>query len=389
MKKLLCIVGVLTITLVVGGLIASFFMRASHNKNRSIAKRNTNSLTAARANQNIRDRRVSDKIATKPMAPAQAQPLRTTVTQANFVQGRQPTIQKSTFNPIQSTRPVISNPQSRPFRAPPTASQNRPRGNALVANGAFANQASQNSASRFASSSQSQPFQNPNPPKPTPKNAFGASRNFPSNGFAPAQTSPGIISKPNTFGPSNRIASKSSIWPLNAKNVKNLVRTEYFLPSSAADSIVDFFAADDNKEIETKITKPEDSSDVLVKLVVTTDETTQRAIASFLDAVYPAKRIASIKQASEQELEEAIGDDVSPAMDAFREPQPEDDASSNSEWKSREVERKVDVKKQDSGELKTVDDLLNLNESVSQTLKELDELIARPKFNYAPIPTWR
>jgi hypothetical protein len=87
------------------------------------------------------------------------------------------------------------------------------------------------------------------------------------------------------------------MWPTNAKNVKNLVRTEYSLPQGAADSIVDFFAADNNKEIETRITKPEKSDGVFVQLVVTTDEKTQRAIASFLDAVYSAKRIESLKQA--------------------------------------------------------------------------------------------
>lgn len=169
------------------------------------------------------------------------------------------------------------------------------------------------------------------------------------------------------------------------------------LPSGAADSIVDFFAADENENIETKITTPVDTSEMLVKLVVTTDEKTQRAIASFLDAVYPAQRIKAIKQANEQELKEAIGDDVSLPAETkpdFRESHPDDEVSKNTDldWKSTDVERKVKVKKQESDKAEkfdaplkkdvpesapqTVDDLFEDDlKSVSQTLSEIEQLL--------------
>ena len=97
---------------------------------------------------------------------------------------------------------------------------------------------------------------------------------------------------------------RASAWPKNAQHVKNLVRTHYFLPSEAAESIVKFFAADNNEDIETRVVSEEGSG--LVTLIVTTDEKTQRAIAAFLDAVYPASRIKELKTADEvdEELED-------------------------------------------------------------------------------------
>ena len=94
-------------------------------------------------------------------------------------------------------------------------------------------------------------------------------------------------------------SAQPAAWPPNARNVKNLVRTQYSLPSGAADSIVKFFAADENESIETKI-QPDEQSE-LVSLQVTTDEKTQRAIAAFLAAVYPTTRLDEIQNASADE----------------------------------------------------------------------------------------
>jgi len=60
---------------------------------------------------------------------------------------------------------------------------------------------------------------------------------------------------------------------------------------------VTFFAADDNKFIETKITPADKADASMAILVVTTDEKTQLAIASFLDAVYSAARLEAIEKA--------------------------------------------------------------------------------------------
>lgn len=139
-----------------------------------------------------------------------------------------------------------------------------------------------------------------NPPRPlavnSPKPQLGKSQSLgqphsrnrqPVFGTAPSQNS--------SFGTvaSTKPTQPLTSWPPNAINVTRLVRTQYSLPAGAADSIVEFFSADDNETIETKI-KPVPESG-LVSLQVTTDEQTQRAIATFLAAVYPQKRLDSIK----------------------------------------------------------------------------------------------
>ena len=393
MKKLLVIAGVLTTTLLAGALISStLVMRGGPSK----TKVATNPLTVARATKNVKTLRQSNAIkptfASQPQPPAglqppqplvRSQPLRTTVTQANFVQGHQPTIQKSQFNPTPT--PARKNGGfATSVRQPNQTSQNR-KANSQPPAGSFSTPTPSNSLGQPGNSPfQTQPTRKPIKSNPTSGNQFGRTQ-LKSNGFKPPVQSKLRAAPTHAFAPQNRVASKASMWPTNAKNVKNLVRTEYSLPQGAADSIVDFFAADNNKEIETRITKPEKSDGVFVQLVVTTDEKTQRAIASFLDAVYSAKRIESLKQANKPNRSEEAENHAFPDPNDkvnFRESQLSDQKNSFSDTlKSRELEREVKIQKQNpdtpkkSENSKNLGDLLDEPSAVAETIKEIRALI--------------
>lgn len=121
--------------------------------------------------------------------------------------------------------------------------------------------------------------------------------NFPHSGFSHISSNmpQGFNQAAPARKSTNTIANQA--WPNNAQNVARLYRTEYELPKSAAESIVEFFSSEGNQKIETVVKSDDDSP--LVTLVVTTDEVTQRTIASFLNAVYPADRIQFIKLSNE------------------------------------------------------------------------------------------
>lgn len=142
----------------------------------------------------------------------------------------------------------------------------------------------------------------------TPSGQFAARGNGfnqPQSNKRPFGSMPGPNSVSSAAISTIPVSVVSNTWPANAKNVTRLIRTHYSLPAGAAESIVTFLASDDNEAIETAI-KPVGHGQ-LVSLQVTTDEQTQRAIATFLAAVYPQKRLDLIKTAtSDKELQAPV-----------------------------------------------------------------------------------
>ncbi len=163
----------------------------------------------------------------------------------------------------------------------------------------------------------SQPLPSPRPTKPTM-----TKRNMSSNPFAQNSSKSSGQQNPRSFGTTqqlpanqgfnvNRRTSNTHGLAKNARNVKSLVRAEYELPDEAANALVTFFALDKNEKIETKIIDDESSS--MIQLQITTDEPTQRAIAAFLAAVYPANRLEAIREAIEGDNDAA--DEASESTD--------------------------------------------------------------------------
>ncbi len=116
-------------------------------------------------------------------------------------------------------------------------------------------------------------------------------------------------SNTNTF--TSAPATKAPL-PLNARNVKTLVRANYHLPHEAAKILENFFALDKAQNIETVIDG--DESDPLVDIQVTTDADTQRAVAMFLNAVYTPERIEKIKTKSEKQKDDSETSDASDGL---------------------------------------------------------------------------
>ena len=113
---------------------------------------------------------------------------------------------------------------------------------------------------------------------------------------------------PNTNTFTSAPATKAPL-PLNARNVKTLVRANYHLPYEAAKILENFFALDKAQKIETVIDG--DESEPLVDIQVTTDADTQRAVAMFLNAVYTPERIEKIKTKSEKQKDDSEISDIS------------------------------------------------------------------------------
>ena len=207
---------------------------------------------------------------------------------------------------------------SRPLKSPPPA--------AFAKNQQFGSSKTQQSVPKLntpQSGFASLPV-NKNSPK-TLKTSFGPITSRPEFASNKPQFQQPSNAKPSSFGSSRQVTfavpssslSTNAPWPANAKNVKSLVRTQYSLPSGAAESIVKFFSADGNESIETKINTDEQRH--LVSLQVTTDEATQRAIANFLAAVYPQTRLDEIQKDSAADEPVLLGD-VSP-VDETGEPE--------------------------------------------------------------------
>ena len=77
----------------------------------------------------------------------------------------------------------------------------------------------------------------------------------------------------------------------NAKNVLPLVRAEYELPRDAVDVLLQL-----ETEVLVEMLKNDSGHPATTKIQVTTDEKTQRAVASFLSVFYPLEHINRLKE---------------------------------------------------------------------------------------------
>ena len=132
---------------------------------------------------------------------------------------------------------------------------------------------------------------------PPPSNKVFGSFNGPpvkkATGFRPAQT---FVS-----------ARPSIAMPSNAKNVRTLIRADYELPKDAASILEKLFLLDPDLLVETKIVDSENEATIILQ--VTTNAKAQQAIGNFISSLYPADKIAMLKQgAQEVSDEEATAD---------------------------------------------------------------------------------
>ncbi|MFK7767747.1 MAG: hypothetical protein AB8B55_11040 [Mariniblastus sp.] len=79
--------------------------------------------------------------------------------------------------------------------------------------------------------------------------------------------------------------------PSNAQDVQQLVRAKYSLTSEAAVAFEKLISQTQDGKVEVETVGKSDEG--LVSMQVTTDPTTQRAVAEFLKSVFPIPKIDS------------------------------------------------------------------------------------------------
>ena len=154
-------------------------------------------------------------------------------------------------------------------------------------------------------------------PSPGPtfpgKNAFTGPVLPRDTGMQNSRTTNFPVGSLNTARQTNRVVSRASTQPFSkqlptiATNVQTLVRAQYKLPIEAAKKLEELFGFEGNEKVETKTLDIEHPK--LILLQVTTDSTTQKAVAQFLNTIYSAKRIEEIESDSAPEdIENATED---------------------------------------------------------------------------------
>ncbi len=101
-------------------------------------------------------------------------------------------------------------------------------------------------------------------------------------------------------GPGFQMFPGNNLLPKNAQNVQQLVRAEYKLPSETVATLEQLFQFAKDNKVETKVLG--NKTGKLVDLQVTTDVTSQRAIAEFLKNVFPEPTAEQIEAAEKANL---------------------------------------------------------------------------------------